>query len=263
MRNFLLLIVMLLSNLTFAQVDSIQSPLELIDTVHAHEDIDIWDPTLFSAIPKDEKKPTLYVNNYEEVLSRYQTEDYIYSENIKDRISFFEKIFRRIKNWLNHLIPDSSLTFEEPFYYFLGFIGLVLLGFIFYKLIYSGNSFFRKEQSDLSADDIGLDYVEKNLMHTNLNPYLTESINNHDYALAIRYLQLMNIQQLAEANLIKWKYSKTNNDLALEIKDSRLQNGFQACTRVFEYVWFGNFKIKSEDFERYQQEFKTFQSQIS
>lgn len=244
--------------------DPRKMPMPNIDSASTDEEVNIWDKGLFSEIPQDTKAPIITVKNYKEVLARYESEEFTYSENIKDRISFVDRLIARLRNWLSDLMPQSNYEFKETFYYILGGIAVIILVYIVYKLIYSKNAFFRKDKNegeDTESDE--LTYVEKNLMNTNLQPYLKDAVTNQDFSLAIRYLQLLNIQKLAEAELIKWKYSKTNSDFANEIDNNLLKKDFQQCTRIFEYVWFGDFQLNQPDFERYQQDFKQFQSKIS
>ncbi|UIR55851.1 DUF4129 domain-containing protein [Sphingobacterium sp. SRCM116780] len=263
MNRWFFVILLFFTTASYANSDSTRMAMPSIDTLK-HDSINIWNKNLFQEIPKDNRPATITIKDYKSVLARYQSEEFIYSENIKDKIGFFDRLIVRFNHWLSGLIPNSSFNFNEEFFYFLGLIGLAVLIYIFYKLIYSGNSFFRKDNKE-GEDEEGSDlvYVEKNLMNTDLKPYLVDSIKDRNYTLAIRYMQLLNIQKLAHAHVIKWKYSKTNNDFANEISDSILREEFIKCTQVFEYVWFGGFDLTAADFERYQQDFKNFQSKIS
>lgn len=263
MNRLFFIILLFFSTASDANTDSTRMVMPSIDTLK-HDSVDIWNKNLFQEIPKDNRPATVTIKDYKSVLDRYQSEEFMYSENIKDKIGFFDRLMTRCKRWLGSLMPNSSFNYNEEFFYFLGILGLAILMYIFYKLIYSGNSFFRKDNKELEGEEgQDLGYVEKNLMNTDLQPYLVDSIKDRNYTLAIRYLQLLNIQKLAHAHVIKWKYSKTNNDFANEISDSILKNEFIKCTRVFEYVWFGDFILTIADFERYQQDFKNFQSKIS
>lgn len=263
MNRCFFVILLFFTTASFANTDSMRMAMPSIDTLK-HNSVDIWNKNLFQEIPKDSRPATVTIKDYKSVLARYQSEEFIYSQNIKDKIGFFDRLMTRFNRWLSSLMPNSFFNYNEEFFYFLGILGLAVLIYIFYKLIYSGNSFFRKENKELESEEgLDLGYVEKNLMNTDLKPYLVDSIKDRNYTLAIRYLQLLNIQKLAHADMIKWKYSKTNSDFANEISDSILKNEFIQCTRVFEYVWFGDFNLTAADFERYEQDFKNFQSKIS
>lgn len=263
MNRYFFVILLFFTTASYANKDSTRMAMPSIDTLKQSR-VDIWNKNLFQEIPKDNRAATVTITDYKSVLDRYQSEEFIYSENIKDKIGFFDRLMTRFNRWLSSLMPNSSFNYNEEFFYFLGILGLAVLIYIFYKLIYSRDSFFRKDNKEPETECVqNLGYVEKNLMNTDLKPYLVDSIKDRNYTLAIRYMQLLNIQKLAHAHVIKWKYSKTNNDFANEISDSVLKNEFIKCTRVFEYVWFGDFNLTAADFERYQQDFKNFQSKIS
>ncbi|WON96409.1 DUF4129 domain-containing protein [Sphingobacterium sp. UGAL515B_05] len=225
------------------------------------DEIDLWDPTLFDSIPKYTEERSFKMDPYQDIIKRYETDDFVYSENIKDRVGVLQRILARLADWIGSIMPDNPYKFREEFGYVFAFLAVIALAFILYKVLYNRKQYFIKhdeEEGELDA----LAYVERNLMNSNLEPYIQEAITTKNYALGIRYLQLLNIQKLAQTDHIKWKQSKTNAEFAQEIRNEELRRGFLECTRIFDYVWFGQFELMEANFAQYQQLFTQYQNQI-
>ncbi|WP_433901768.1 DUF4129 domain-containing protein [Sphingobacterium puteale] len=248
-------------------VDSVASLLDsaMVDSVAmakaADRKDDLWDPHLFDSIPKYSQERAFKMDPYPEIIKRYERDDFVYSENIKDKISVLQRILQRISEWLGDIMPDNPYKFNKEFGYVFAFLALIALAFMLYKILYNKNQYFIKHEYEADALDT-LAYVERNLMNSDLSQYIRDAVAQKNYALGIRYLQLLNIQKLAQAGYIKWKHSKTNAEFANELQDKDLRVGFEECTRVFDYVWFGQFELKESDFSHYEQLFNQYQNQI-
>lgn len=238
-----------------ATVDSIA----MTEAVNSKEVL--WDPHLFDSIPKYSQGRAYKMDPYPEIIKRYEHDDFVYSENIKDKVGVLQRILQRISQWLGDIMPDNPYKFNEEFGYVFAFLALIALAFVLYKVLYNKNQYFIKHEQEKDPLD-SLAYVERNLMNSDLSPYIKGAIEGRNYALGIRYLQLLNIQKLAQAGHIKWKHSKTNADFANEIQDNALRAGFEECTRIFDYIWFGQFELNESDFSQYEQLFNQYQHQI-
>lgn len=222
---------------------------------------DLWSPSLFDTIPKYTKERAFKMDAYQDIIKRYESDDFVYSENIKDRVSALQRILSRISDWLGSLMPDNPYKFREEFGYLFAFLALIALAFILYKILYNKNQYFIKHDQEKDELDT-LAYVERNLMNSNLDPYIRDAIDQANYDLGIRYLQLLTIQKLAHGGHIKWKQSKTNTEFANEIQDHVLRQGFLDCTKIFDHVWFGKFILNASEFSRYKEIFDQYQHQI-
>jgi len=225
------------------------------------DEIDLWDPTLFDSIPKYTEERSFKMDPYQDIIKRYETDDFVYSENIKDRVGALQRILARLADWLGSIMPDNPYKFREEFGYVFAFLAVIALAFILYKVLYNRKQYFIKHNEEENELDV-LAYVERNLMNSNLDPYIQEAVAQKNYALGIRYLQLLNIQKLARTDHIKWKQSKTNAEFAQEIQNEELRRGFLECTRIFDYVWFGQFELTEVNFNQYQELFHQYQNQI-
>ena len=197
--------------------------------------------------------------DFEKMFSKYQSSEFEYIESISDKLSMWETI----KNWINKffsdLFPDINASPGDWFYNMLGIAGAAFVIFLLYKFFFSGRQFILNRNENEYSEKAKINFVERNLLEVDLNKYIKEAVASNNYALAIRYQQLLNIQLLAKKNIVYWNQSKTNMELMDEITQLDLRSDFKKCTALFDYVWFGDFTISASKFEEISQQFQEFQ----
>ena len=197
--------------------------------------------------------------DFEKMFSKYQISEFEYIESISDKLSMWETI----KNWINKffsdLFPNINASPGDWFYNMLGIAGAAFVLFLLYKFFFSGRQFILNRNENEYSEKAKINFVERNLLEVDLNKYIKEAVASNNYALAIRYQQLLNIQLLAKKNIVYWNQSKTNMELMDEITQLDLRSDFKKCTALFDYVWFGDFTISASKFEEISQQFQEFQ----
>lgn len=197
--------------------------------------------------------------DFEKMFAKYQSSEFEYIESISDKLSMWETI----KNWINKffsdLFPDINASPGDWFYNMLGIAGAAFVIFLLYKFFFSGRQFILNSTENEDSEKAKINFVEQNLLEVDLNKYIKEAVASNNYALAIRYQQLLNIQLLAKKNIVYWNQSKTNMELMDEITRLDLRSDFKKCTALFDYVWFGDFTISASKFEEISQQFQEFQ----
>ena len=197
--------------------------------------------------------------DFEKMFSKYQSSEFEYIESISDKLSMWETI----KNWINKffsdLFPNINASPGDWFYNMLGIAGAAFVLFLLYKFFFSGRQFILNRNENEYSEKAKINFVERNLLEVDLNKYIKEAVASNNYALAIRYQQLLNIQLLAKKNIVYWNQSKTNMELMDEITQLDLRSDFKKCTALFDYVWFGDFTISASKFEEISQQFQEFQ----
>jgi len=197
--------------------------------------------------------------DFEKMFSKYQSSEFEYIESISDKLSMWETI----KNWINKffsdLFPNINASPGDWFYNMLGIAGAAFVLFLLYKFFFSGRQFILNRNENEYSEKAKINFVERNLLEVDLNKYIKEAVASNNYALAIRYQQLLNIQLLAKKNIVFWNQSKTNMELMDEITQLDLRSDFKKCTALFDYVWFGDFTISASKFEEISQQFQEFQ----
>ncbi|SJN43086.1 hypothetical protein FM107_12070 [Sphingobacterium sp. JB170] len=213
----------------------------------------------YDAIPYVDSVPAIDSNYYQQVRDTFSGEEFDYEKtNIRD-INFFKNIFSRISRWLANLLPIGRYgQFSESLSYVLAAVAIALLGWIFYRVIFSDKRLLAKDKKEHEQQD-EIKFIEKNLMKVDLIPYIDKAKHEGDYALAIRYLNLLNTQLLAQKDFIKWKHTKTNDEFIREIQDAEIKVEFVRNVNIFNRIWYGGAPVDGQLYEEYVRYFFNFQ----
>ncbi|MBK8474264.1 MAG: DUF4129 domain-containing protein [Sphingobacteriales bacterium] len=79
----------------------------------------------------------------------------------------------------------------------------------------------------------------------------------------MRLYYLQTLKVLADRQHINWQRYKTNRHYWHELRNTNLQQPFNQLTRLFDYIWYGEFQIDDQHFRQAQQAFKTFEQTIT
>lgn len=164
--------------------------------------------------------------------------------------------------WEKDKPQDRSLL--SKFFEFLGspvmkvvlyiVLGLIIL-FIIYQVAVVNNFFVfsrtkrnKKKEEGEDGEIVPLDIDEK----------IRDAIGKGQYRMAVRYLYLKTLAVLGEKNHIKLHAKSTNNDYLIQMRQSPVFGEFAALTRVYEYVWYGEFMPGQQQFEKIHNNFNQF-----
>lgn len=89
---------------------------------------------------------------------------------------------------------------------------------------------------------------EELIQSADLQKLIEEAVQNGQFRLAVRYYFLKSLKELDRAGLISYQYQKTDEDYSSEILQENLRNQFRKISRLYEYVWYGDFKVSEGDF---------------
>ncbi len=113
-----------------------------------------------------------------------------------------------------------------------------------------------------TVEGIDLQHIEENLNTADLDPLIQRAVAEENHTMAVRLYYLAILKKLSQQQLVVWKRDKTNRDYFRELNGSALQQPFQAVTRDFEWVWYGDGAIAKQDFQRMQGQFQQMLSLI-
>jgi hypothetical protein len=113
--------------------------------------------------------------------------------------------------------------------------------------------------NEIIDDDIEIESAEK-LSRIDFRKSIQQTLAKENYRLAVRFYYLWVIQQLSDDGSITFSKNKTNQAYVRELtKNQRVSNeistSFKTCTRLYEYVWFGNFAVDKSRFEEIKPQF--------
>jgi hypothetical protein len=92
---------------------------------------------------------------------------------------------------------------------------------------------------------------------------IKEAINQKNYRLAIRYYYLLSLKHLTESDSIAWQPQKTNEDYISEIETDHIKTDFKNITRIYDYVWYGEFNVDVLKFEALKLPFEDLNKTIT
>lgn len=92
--------------------------------------------------------------------------------------------------------------------------------------------------NDLTEDLHAINYEQR----------VAEALAEKDYRLAIRWHYLEMLYELDKKQLIVFSPHKTNIDYRYELKDQKTQSAFFSLSRIYDYVWYGQFVISETDY---------------
>jgi hypothetical protein len=90
---------------------------------------------------------------------------------------------------------------------------------------------------------------------------IQQSYKLGDYRVAVKYLFLKTLHQLAGRSFIEYAVDKTNYQYLREISPDK-RNEFSKLVLNYEYIWYGNVNIGRELYDNLEKDFTAFQHKI-
>jgi hypothetical protein len=200
-------------------------------------------------------------------LEKYKSKKEFNYKEAKKELTFIDKVL----NWLwRQILRFFEWIFGVKYAkgilakilmvlpYVIGGIVLFLLIKFFVKTKIKSAVSFSKNPSiiNFSKD-------EELLQKADLEALIKNAIDKEDYRLAVRFLYLKTLKLLTDNKFVNWEQQKTNNDYISEIIDTTLKKSFENTTRIYDFVWYGNFQIDYAQFSRIYNEFSATNSLIN
>lgn len=137
---------------------------------------------------------------------------------------------------------------------------VLVIYFIFRAIINKEGTWVFGKSSDKSI--IPITDIEANIHETDFKKLIAEAETNSNYRLAIRYYYLWLLKNLSAAEIIHYDVEKTNNDYRNEIKTPKVKEDFAYTSYLYNYIWYGEFDVNSEEFNKAKHAFSTFLNSI-
>ncbi|WP_426477004.1 DUF4129 domain-containing protein [Chryseobacterium sp. CBSDS_008] len=204
---------------------------------------------------------TVYPKTFKEnIPSRYKGKEFDYSVS-KPRESFFQKLMRKLDQIIQSIFGETTLTKSAEFTTVLiRLFAIILIGFLLYFIIRyilgkDGNFIFGKKNKKL---DLNVQELHENIHEINFPESIAKFEHAGDYRSAVRYQFLFILKKLSDKKLISWNPEKTNKDYAIELKATHLKKEFSNLSYIFDYVWYGEFNIEEESYQKFKNQYQAF-----
>ena len=195
----------------------------------------------------------------ENLKEKYNDNAFIYEEQTPAQ-SIWDRLIEWLSQWLNRVfnVQDSqkAMTILD---YTINTIAVILIGLVVVLIV---KAILNKEGSWIfgSKSDRNLihyDEIEKNLHLVDFEKLIKESIKAGEHRLSIRYYYMFLLKKMSEKQIIEWDVEKTNSDYSYEIKSVELKANFEYLSYLYNYMWYGEFDLTLEDFEKAKKAFDT------
>ena len=80
----------------------------------------------------------------------------------------------------------------------------------------------------------------------------------NDYRKATRYYYLLLLKRMNEKELITYDKDKTNSEYVFDLQKLELRKQFSYLLYIYDYVWYGEFKVDELNFKTIENEYESF-----
>lgn len=217
------------------------------------------------------KKDTSFIEQKsfdKKTLENYRNSGDFNYEEVKKEPNFLQKIWNWIKKvlikiltWILGDFNKASGVLAQILRIIPYIIALLVMLFLIKMFLRVNTRNIIEGKTNISA--VKFNTEEELIKSENLEELIKEAINNKNYRLSVRYYYLYLLQQMTEQNIIVWQQQKTNEDYIKEIKTKALQDDFISSTRLYDFVWYGNFDISEDQFSRAEKLFNNMKAKIN
>jgi len=153
----------------------------------------------------------------------------------------------KFKEWFGFADSRKAAKFTGNFIKIMYIIIILIVLYFILKTLLNkeGNWVFGRSAAKI---DIHATDLDENILITNYDNLITKAKDDENYRLAIRYGYLKSLKKLAESEIIEWDYEKTNSDYYREIKNDDLKRQFQYISYIYNYCWYGEFKLNQIEY---------------
>lgn len=109
-----------------------------------------------------------------------------------------------------------------------------------------------------SANTPVFNEIEEDIHEIDFDKRINEELAKRDFRKVIRFLFLKLIKELNNQSLINWQLDKTNADYYKELRNTSYGKEFKELSRLYEYVWYGDFKLDEPHYRTIIQKFNLF-----
>lgn len=137
-------------------------------------------------------------------------------------------------------------------------LGLFFL-FVIYRIMVVNKLFLFYTSSKAKVNDGG---EEVDIENEDLDEKIRRAVAAGDHRQAVRFMYLKTLQLLNERQWIKYHVDATNFEYVMQMSKHKLGNDFGFLTRIYDYVWYGEFSLSREQFEVVANNFSQFYNAV-
>lgn len=156
-------------------------------------------------------------------------------------------LFQRFFEWI--FGAEKAADALAVFLRIVPYILLALLVYILIRFFMNANASASENGTQHKAY-VGLSEEEHIIKNEDIQVLIQKALDAKNYRLALRYSYLYMLQLMSEQEVIDWQLQKTNHDYENEIQKPDLKKAFSKITRLYDYVWYGDFDIDESQYRQ-------------
>ena len=168
-------------------------------------------------------------------------------------------LFQRFFEWI--FGAEKTADALAVFLRIVPYILLALLVYILIRFFMNANASASENGTQQKAY-VGLSEEEHIIKNEDIQVLIQKALDAKNYRLALRYSYLYMLQLMSEQEVIDWQLQKTNHDYENEIQKPDLKKAFSKITRLYDYVWYGDFDIDESQYRQAEIIFSTVQKTL-
>jgi Domain of unknown function (DUF4129) len=139
-------------------------------------------------------------------------------------------------------------------------LAIGFVGFLVYRL-FLADAVFRRSPKAISSEST--ETVEEEFTsESDFDAFIRTALQHGNFRQAVRYQYLRTLHALADKGLVELAPDKTNYQYVSELRNHDLQQPFSALTLNYEYVWYGEFNIDREIYQKIEPGFTGFNQKL-
>ncbi len=183
------------------------------------------------------------------VLEKFRSKpEFQYERTIKDEATSFWSSFWSwlAKKLFGNISEDNTNESRNFVFWLIGIFFTILVSYWLYKSDFLGSPMRRTAKIDQGL------FEEIGRSDEDIESQIMSALVQRDYPLAIRWVYIKCIKNLADENEIEIQQNKTNYDYILEIKSYDQRVSFSELTRLYEFTNYGRFTTNEDHYQKAQ-----------
>ncbi len=208
-------------------------------------------------IQQIEKVPRQLPDNFKE---NYQGKDYLYEKQDPTWLLKFKMwLAQKLISFFSYINYDQGFFHLKISFYILicGLALYIIARMLFYQ---EGRWIFKTGNRDGNItyqDDV------ETIEVSNFELMIQKALKEENYRLSVKFYYLWSLQKLAKKEIIELSNIKTNIDYQLELEGTNFYDQFHQVSYYYTYVWYGEFSIDKESFNKIASKYQQFLKEIA
>lgn len=170
--------------------------------------------------------------------------------------------------WVQEPQEEEKNGFLDSLFGFLSRDGvrtvlfILLIGFflfIVYRVLVVNNLYLFSRRS---TKKVAIDEGEGDIEDENLDERIIAAIDRKEHRLAVRFMYLKSLRLLKDRQWIRFHAQTTNYEYVTQMSGHKMANEFSFLTRIYDYVWYGEFPLNEEQFKLVHNNFQNFYTAV-